>query len=92
MLTENNMLAMAAELMAWDDEEWTGNSLNIVRDIVAGGSAEDAREAVKDAFWHFIYGRETDEIVAEDLQDHFDSDEDYNQFIEWACELQQENR
>lgn len=86
-MDEKRFIDLACEFMAWDDGNWTGNALAIVRVVLGGGDAEQIVPMLLDDYKSFIYGRDRDEIVDEDFYDRFESDGEYQAFLDWAQSL-----
>lgn len=86
-MDDKRFVELACEFMAWDDGDWTGNALQVVREVLNGGDAPQVTPMLKGYYKSFIYGCERDEIVNEDFYDRFESDEEYQAFLDWAQSL-----
>lgn len=86
--TELRFLGVAIEHMAWDDDEWTGNTLNICRMVLFDQAGrEQVADKIKEDYAGFIYGRPRDEIMPDDMLDRFADNADYQSYLDWATSL-----
>lgn len=86
-MSNTDFIMFATELMAWCDDNWTGNALNIVREAVNGASPQIVEDMVCAAFAEYVSGYGIENIVPEDMMDRFSNDDEYQEFIEWAGSL-----
>lgn len=84
---EARFYMLAAEFMAWDDDEWTGNALDLVCNTLLGSDDVAIAERLGEHYRTFIYGKDRYEIVNEDMVDRFVDDDEYERFLDWAQAL-----
>ena len=86
--TELRFLGIAIEHMAWDDDDWTGNTLNICRMVLFDFADRDQiADKIKEDYANFIYAIGRDEIIPDDMLDRFNDDAEYQAYLDWAKSL-----
>lgn len=86
--TELRFLGIAIEHMAWDDDDWTGNTLNICRMVLFDfADRNQVADKIKEDYADFIYAIGRDEIIPDDMLDRFNNDAEYQAYLDWAKSL-----
>lgn len=86
--TELRFLGIAIEHMAWDDDDWTSNTLNICRMVLFDFADRDqVADKIKEDYANFIYAIGRDEIIPNDMLDRFNDDAEYQAYLDWAKSL-----
>lgn len=86
---DTHFTLIAAEAMAWDDGNWTGTGLEMAKAAILQPAAgpELIKVIIKDAYRSFIWGRDREDIVIEDMRDRFVDDAEYQEYLDWAQAL-----